>query len=287
MIIEMFNFWYFFWIAASVGVFIALYFLLRGKREQIQSAVLFSLLAFALILHFLKAFIPPYSTDHSRWLRDSWFVNICGANIALFPFLFLSKSKTAKDYMFYIGILGGLVAIFLPLEPIKKLDQASELLDVIRFYVHHNILWYVPLLMVMLKIHTLDYKRVWKIPGCFMLLLLFIMLNQILQSELGFVPLRGDDITAIGYKNTSYIWGPDDEISKIITPLCPNIFKTIPVGKLAGTPKYWPWFWLLVPAHVVLIPLCFLMSMIFEHKHFKTDILSIRSRFIKPRQNHN
>ena len=55
-------------------------------------------------------FIPPYSVDEARMLRDSWFVNICAANIALFPFMFLSKKECLKDYMFYIGAISGLIA---------------------------------------------------------------------------------------------------------------------------------------------------------------------------------
>ena len=71
-------------------------------------------------LHFLKVYIPPYSTDEARMLRDSWFVNICGANIGLFPFLFFSKNKHVKDYMFYIGVLSGLIALFYPQEPRRR-----------------------------------------------------------------------------------------------------------------------------------------------------------------------
>ena len=174
--------------------------------------------------------------------------------------------------MFYIGVFSGLIALVYPMEPMVKLDQAGEVLDIIRFYLHHSFLWIVPVLMITLKLHKISYKRVIHMPACLMALMLFIMLNQILQSELGFVPLRGDDITAIGYKNSSYIWGPDDSLSKMLTPLCPNLFKTVPVGEHAGETKYWPWFWLLVPAYVVLTPLCFAVSMIFDHKNFVKDI---------------
>ena len=278
----MFNFWYFFWIVMVIGAYVGLYFLLRNKSDKLKKIVLFSILAFALLLHFLKAFIPPYSTDQSRWFRDSWFINICGANIFLFPFLFWSKNKVLKDYMFYIGVVSGLIALFYPMEPILKANQSAEILDVIRFYIHHAILWIVPLLMVTLKLHSLDYRRVVHMPACLLALLLFIMLNQIFQSELGFVPLRGDDITEIGYKNTSYIWGPDDEISKILTYLCPNFFKTVPVGEHAGEAKYWPWFWLIVPAYIVLIPLCFAISMIFkqERARFVSDVKALKDKLI-------
>ncbi len=275
MIIEMFNFWYFFWLALAAGGVVGLYFLLRNRTEKTKKIVLFSLLAFALVLHFLKCFIPPYSTDKDRLYWDIFFINICAANIFLFPIFFLTKSKALKDYMFYLGLLGGGLALLYPIEPIEKANQLAETLDIIRFYIHHWILFAVPLLMVLLKVHELDYKRVWIAPVGLLGVMLFIMLNQVLQSELGFVSLRGDDIFDIGYKNTSYIWGPDDDIGRILAIFCPKIFTKIPVGEFAGQTKYWPWVWMIVPVFLLVTPLAFGLSMIFEHKHLKEDCVTL------------
>lgn len=280
MEIQMFNFGYFFAIALCIGAYVGLYYLLRDKNETTKKIVLFSLLVFALALHFLKAVFPPYSVDEGRLYRDIWFINICAANILFFPFIFLSKSKTAKDYMFYIGVLSGFLSMALPLEPINKGDQLGEWLDVVRFYVHHAILWIVPLLMVVFKLHTLSWKRVYKVPACLLGTMLFIMFNQILQSEFGFVPLRGNDIFEIGYKNSSYIWGPDDSIGEIFAIFCPKIFKTIPVGQYAGQVKYLPWAWLIVPAYLLIPPLTFLMSLIFDFKNFKADAMGYREKLL-------
>ena len=280
MNIQLFNFWYFLFIFLSVGGFIGLYFLLKNKSQLIIKLVLISLMVFALVLHFMKGLFPPYSLNYEIHLRDSWFINICGANIALFPLILLSKNKHLKDYMFYIGVISGIIAIFYPIDPIQKVDQSAEWIDVLRFYLHHNLLWYSPLLMVLLKIHTLDYRRVWSTPFIFLGVMLFIMLNQIFQSELGFIGLRGDNIHEIPYINNSLIWGPDGNISKLIEWACPDIFKTIPVGEHAGETKYWPWFWLIVPCFVIVTPVCFGISMIFDYKHFKVDIKSL-FKFIK------
>lgn len=276
MEIQMFNFWYFLFLILCVGSGVGLYYLLKNKTEKTQKAVLFGLLLFGLVLHFLKCFFPPYSTDQARLYRDIFFINICGANIFLFPFLFFSKSDSVKDYMFFLGILGGGAAMLYPIEPLEKVDQAAEWLDVIRFYVHHAILWIVPLLRVLLGHHKLSWRRVWKVPHGLLLLFIFIMFNQIIQSELGFVPLRGDDIFAIGYKNTSFIWGPgNSEIGAILSYLCPNCFKVLPVGEHAGQMKYWPFVWMIVPVYVLMIPLCFLITLIFDHKAFKADMVAL------------
>ena len=279
MFIAMFNGWYFFWLILSAGALVGLYFALRNASVKVQKGVLFGLLAFGLLLHFLKVYIPPYSVDEARMLRDSWFVNICGANIALFPFFFWSKNDKVKDYMFYIGVLSGLIALFYPQEPIAKADQMAEQLDIVRFYYHHWMVMAVPLLMVLLGHHKLSYKRILAAPTGLLLLMLFIILNQIFQSELGFIPLRDQgDFFGIGYKNTSYIWGPGtgDAIGDFFALFTPDFFKTVPVGEFAGQTKYWPWFWMIVPVYVLVTPLSFGLSMIFDHKGLSSDLKKLK-----------
>ena len=138
----------------------------------------------------------------------------------------------------------------------------------------------VPLLMVLFKQHELSYKRVFSAPIGLLLLMLFIMLNQIFQSELGFIPLRNGDMLGINYKNTSYIWGPgkNDAIGTFLSWFCPNFFKVIPVGQYAGQEKYWPWFWLIFPAFILVTPLAFGLSLIFDHKNFVKDIIGYKAK---------
>lgn len=277
MIIAMFNGWYFLWLALAAGGILGLYYGLRKARPVVQKTVLFELLVFGLLLHFLKTFIPPYSVDEARMLRDSWFINICGANIFLFPFFILCKNKYVKDYMFYIGVLSGLLALVYPQEPLAKSNQAGEMLDILRFYYHHWMILAVPLLMVLFGHHTLSYRRILAAPIGLLLVMLFIMLNQLLQSELGFIPLRNSDFFDTHYKNSSYIWGPgtDDAIGSFLSLFCPRCFTIIPVGEFAGQAKYWPWFWLICPVFILVTPLSFGVSMIFDRKQFASDMKKV------------
>lgn len=290
MYISMFNGWYFFWLLLSAGSVTGLYFLLRNRSVRTQKLVLFAFLAAGFLMHFLKVYIPPYSVDEARMLRDSWFVNICGANIALFPFLFWSKNDRVKDYMFYIGVISGLIALFYPQEPIAKVDQLAEQWDIVRFYYHHWMVLAVPLLMVLLGHHKLSYKRLMSAPTGLLLLMLFIMLNQIFQSELGFIPLRDrGNFFGIDYKNTSYIWGPgtNDAIGDFLALFTPDFFKTVPVGEFAGQIKYWPWFWLVVPVYLLVTPLSFLLALPFDGKSLAADAKALRRRMGKKQTTSN
>lgn len=275
--VELGNFWYFFFIALSVGLTIGLYFLFRNKSMRAKKILIASLVIFNLFLHFFRILFPPYSNNIDKAMEESWFINICAVSVLTFPFLFFSKSQTAKDWMFYIGVISGFLALVYPTE---ALGHSVSTFNLWRFYACHIIIIMAPLLMILLKIHALNYKNVWKMPFCMMAVLLFIICNQVLQSELGIIPMRGNDIfeAGCGYKNTSLIWGPTDAVSVLFTWLTPNFMKTIPWGVYAGQAKYWPFFYLLPGAFVYFWIIPLLLCLPWELKHIKQDFANFKNK---------
>ena len=280
--VKLFNFWYFFFILLCAGIIVGLYFLLKNKSDKTKKIVLFSILAFNLVLHFLKLTFPPYSENPDIAMRDVWFINVCATSVLFFPFIFISKSNVAKDYMVFLGVISGFLAMLYPTEAINK---SVLTLDLWRFYICHMILIAVPLLTVLLKVHTLDLKRIWKTPICVMAMLLFIICNQVLQSELGIIPLRSSDIFDINFTNTSLIWGPTDDVAVIFSWLTPDFMKVIPYGPYAGQEKFWPFFWMLpgVIVYFLLIPLILCLILDFKNtiETFKSLFAKLKTLFVK------
>jgi len=274
------NFWYFFFILLTAGLVVGLYFLLKNKSMKTKKIVIISVLFFNLFLHFIKTLFPSYSSNLNFGLENLGFINICAVSVLIFPFLFLSKSKTAKDWMFYIGVISGFLALVYPTEALGK---SVATLDLWRFYICHMIIIIIPLLTVLLGVHKLNYKNIWKMPFCMIAVMLFIMCNQILQAELGIIDLRGTNLLeeGCGYRNTSLIWGPTDDVAKIFTWLTPDFMKTIPFGEFKGQEKYWPLFYLVPAVFFYFIVIPFLLSLPWEAKSIKEDFKKFLNKFKK------
>ena len=281
--VKLFNFWYFFFVFLAAATVIVPYVLLRNKSQKTKKIVIFIMLILNLALHFLKLTFPPYSTNPpEKAISDIWFTNVCATSVLFFPFIFISKSDTAKDYMVYLGIISGFLAVFYPTEALNK---SVFTLDLWRFYFCHIVIFAAPLLTVLLGVHKLDIRRIWKVPFCIMAMLLFIVCNQVLQSELGIIDLRGEDFFNVGFHNPSLIWGPTDDVAVVFSWLTPDFMKVVPFGPYAGQEKYWPFFWMLpgVIVYFLLIPvtLCFILDFKNTVNSFKDIFSKIKSIFVK------
>ena len=275
--VEYFNFYYFLYIIFGLGLVIGLYLLLRDKSQKTSNIVLFSILLFSFIVHFLKLAFNHYQEWMPQSIRTITPENICAVSVLVFPWFFLSKQKILKDYMFYMGITSGIGATVIPID---ALGCNAFDFETMRYYFSHILIWVVPLLMVILKLHTLDYKRIIKAPFLVYLTLCIILVNEIILTGAGFVHIN--HLYSHEVRNASLIFGPLPQlefVGRLFTALTPEIFLTVPVGANAGAVYYWPIAWLVIPFYIYFCVLSFLLALPFEYKNVKKDILRLLRKF--------
>ena len=278
--VNFFNFYYFLYITLAIILLIGLYYFLRKKSVRFSSITLFCILLSSFILHFVKLSFGYYKEWMPVAIRTITPENICAVSVLVFPWFFLSKKKILKDYMFYVGMMSGLGATFFPVDVI---GYGAFDFETMRFYFSHILLWVVPLLMVILKLHTLEYKRIIKIPFLMYFTLCIILVNEVILTGAGFVHLR--HLFSSEFRNSSFIFGPLEEVSligKLFIPLTPKLFTTVPVGINAGNAFYWPIIWLVIPSFIYVSIVSFLLSLPFEFGNVKKDLfVLIKSIFRK------
>lgn len=264
MIVEIGSVAYYIGLAVFLVLTILIGLLLKNKSDSTKRKILIVISFMGLALHFLKLLMPKYYNDLPISLRKITPENICAVSTIIFPFILLGKNKYAKDYMFYMGIISGISSIALPLEAIGR---SLKEIDVIRFYICHYLIFIVPFYMVFYGLHKLEFKRIFFFPISFMIVLALIVVNEVILMETGFVDMRGNDFLNYNYRNSSFIFGPTDNLKEIsdkyVDWAVPKPFKTVMVGKYKGADKYAPILWLLVPSYVYLVPFSIIVYFIF------------------------
>lgn len=282
MTVEFFNVYYFMYIFIAVAIFLALLFGLRKAGKKVIFWVLFGILAFNFCLHFLKLAFLPYRDGLPSTIRKVTFENICAVSTLIFPFLYLSKKNTARDYMFYLGTISGILACFVPTE---ALGQSPFIFDTIRFYICHIILWVVPLTMVILREHKLDYHRIWRAPTIFLCVECVILVNEVILMSVGFVEGTLETLLSAEHRNNSFVFGVTPDFEAVAGFFLVFVPKFLRVRPLTGEAMYWPVLWMVIPVYVYFSIIFFLMSLYWEHKHVKEDILELKEkvkrRFLK------
>lgn len=271
MRVDYFSFSYFLMLIVAFLFALLNYFILKNRSPKFQKYYIFFLLLSAFSLHFLKQLFEPYRSNLPAGFRHSTFENICAVSVLIFPWIFISKSKRWKDYMYYIGILSGVGAMLIPTEALGK-----ELLsfDILRFYYVHIVIFTAPMLMVKFGFHKLDYRRVFQLPLSFIIILVVILVNEVVLIAAGFV--QTDMATFLNQtdRNSSFIFGPTkyfDNFIGLVMVFVPSLFKKPLIGATDQV-LYWPILWMVIPCYIYL-PLCgLLLSLPYEGERIKTDL---------------
>ncbi len=258
--VKMGNGFYFMFIIIGLAYTIALYFVLRKQDKKVVRTVLIVLAFCNLGLHFLKLAFEPYrSSGFPGIIRKITFENICAGTTLIMPFIYLFKKQNSlHDYLFFIGVCGGLGALFYPTE---ALDRAPFIFDVIRFYICHIHLFAIPALMCALNIYRPRLTKTWTIPLYFYAHLLIIFLNEIWLIKIGWVSSSMQEFFSAEVRNSSFIFGLPQSfkgVSFLLDPFIPNIFKTDVFNIMGGAPYYTPILWLVCPG-LIYLPIVYLI----------------------------
>lgn len=250
-IIELWNVAHLLTLGALLLLTLLLGLMFKGKNESVKKSVLIVLAFVNLAIYIGKLFLPGFKENFG--IKAVTFETIYGVMIIIMPFVLLCKSKVMKDYVFYGSIIFVLVTMVYPTGMVGK---SLEDMDIIIFYISHILLFVVAFYMVFWQTHTLSIKRVPVFPLVFIMMLGIILANEVILMEAGFVGFRGSDFISGNFRNTSFIFGPTEELEElsnlIIDPLVPDIFKEVPAGAYKGMEKYLPVVWLIVPSFIYL-----------------------------------
>ena len=268
--IEYFNIYYFLYLFLSIALLIGLYLVLRNRDKRTIEIVLFSILIVNFLFHFLKLAFGYYQERMPWVIRTITPENICAVSVIVFPWFFLSKRAVLRDYMFYMGVISGIGATVIPIDVIGF--NVFEF-ETVRYFIAHILIWVVPLLMVMLKVHTLEFKRIFKVPLIAYLILCVILVNEVILTGTGFINER--HLFSNEVRNAALIFGPNPDIEfvgMLFLPLTPELFTTIPIGENAGATFYWPIIWMIIPSYIYLVISGILLTLPFEYKRILNAI---------------
>ena len=166
---------YFFYNILIALICVGFYFLMRNKSDKAKYYTILTLLIIGIFVHFSKLLIPEYQNTMPDSIIEVTLSSPCAISALTFPFIYLSKNKTLKDYLVVFGILSGVATLLFPLD-----IQGKSMfdIDVVRFYVAHLIILLTPLFTYIFKIHTLTKKWIKHTILLFLLVLLIIVINN-------------------------------------------------------------------------------------------------------------
>ena len=259
--VKMANGYYFlYWGIAAVYLMALIIALHRASRKTAR-IVLLVLLFLNFLLHYLKQAFPPYVYEFPKSLRMSAMQNLCAVSTVLFPFIFLiKKHNILHDFMFFMGVTGGLAALAYPTE---ALNMPPFAFDTVRFYICHMTLAVVPLAAAVLGIHRPRLSRFWAIPLMFLVWEAIICLNDFFLVWVGLVEGEFSDLFNAGFHNSSFTFGVRPDFAwatEILHPFVPRFLRTDYFNLNGGKPFYFPVLWLTGPAFVYLIPIYAVIS---------------------------
>lgn len=284
--IELGNFFYF---IPIIILLLVVYFsikLCNKKGKKFANYYIIVILFCNFALHFFKQLFPTYSKGWPNTLWKSSFENLCATLIMLAPFIYLSKNKYLKDYMFYLGIISGAGVYFFPYGSMSRdLTNIDNLIDIVRFYVCHCPLILCGLLMVQQGFHKLNYRRLWAIAFSYTFLQTIVFLNDVVLFAIGvpdFKEAYGSftDIEAWklflyrnGPANESVNMGFKEDFDKLLGWAYIPFLMTY---KMDSRTYFVPVLYQFIPVFLVSYPIGMILSFPWQKEQMKIDYMKLK-----------
>lgn len=248
MVIKLFDKTYFLVLIICFILTLILYFILRNKNKKIQMNTLIILSFSNFLLHFLKLLHPSYN-NYPYVLSTISLENVCAVNTVLTPFILLSENDKLKDYLCLLGSLGGLFALFYP---DQLLNYNNIYFEIFRFYYDHFILFLVPFLLLILKLHKLNLKRLIYYPITFLKVEILILINEIILIATKVLDCNLYDFFNKNYRNSAFIFGIQEGYKNLTIPLTFLTPKFLLINPYMNNDSYLPIIWLIIPSFMYL-----------------------------------
>ncbi len=283
--VQYFNFYYFLAIFGMAVLATLSLLLCKKKGKKFTHGFVLALIWANFALHFLKQFLPYYSSRWPNSLIDSGVPNLCAFLVFFSPLLYMSKNKYLRDYFFYVGVVSGILVYFWPTTPAEfQADGATYVLECIRFYWCHLVILIAPMAMMVGGIHTLSIRRIWAVPLLFTAVLGIIVVHCAIAGPILHLPGFVDEWGGVhGFfsrynSNESMQFGPQLKLDKTLGFIYPYYFPYVLSFPVEGGYMFVPALWLLPLLYVATYIVAPVLILIFDSRQAKMERAEYQQR---------
>lgn len=229
--------WIIIYLAGGVG----LCWWLKRKETGFQRRFVYQLILANFVLHFVGPWLVQDTLE--GWLFRISFINTCAVLVFISPFVYWQEDKFLKPGWLYMCVIGALGLIVFP-EYAIGYNPFS--LNILRLFVQHAILLWIPMLMLVLGHYRISYRDLWAVGVCYVLILMVVVANDAILESLGIVH-------SMRWWNGAFQWHPGT-LHGMVQLIVPDWMMHTPFGPNAGDFVYWPVLYMLPVIGVLLLP---------------------------------
>ena len=152
-----------------------------AKHYKLTKIIIAILLFSGFVLHFLRLAFPP-EIGYPAGYQYITVTSVVAFNVITFPFIFLFGGRMWRNYMFFMGILTGLVGIVF-----TAIDKVTFDFNTICFFVTALITIVAAILMVVLGHHRVDWRFAVLAPFVWLIVLGVVIVNNVILAYAGVI----------------------------------------------------------------------------------------------------